>query len=100
MLRRRRLRAPRRSRDAVRARVEKIAAIFDVLPTFNNAQIEFGLLRYCFSLPKLSYCLRTCDPSQLLPIYQLFDSLQLSSFSLLLGRPLDDAARTQTFLPV
>ena len=81
-------------------RIAKIAEVFDLLPSLNNAQAEFALLRFCFSLPKLTYCLRTCDPLHLLPIYQIFDSLQLSSFSLLLGRQLDDAARAQAFLPV
>ena len=88
------------SRGVVDKRIAKIAEIFDLLPSLNDAQLEFSLLRFCFSLPKLSYCLRTCDPLHLLPSYQNFDSLQLSSFSTLLGRQLDDAARTQAFLPV
>ena len=88
------------SRGVVDDRIAKIAEIFDSLPSLNNAQLEFSLLRFCFSLPKLSYCLRTCDPLHLLPSYQNFDSLQLTTFSTLLGRPLDDGARIQAFLPV
>ena len=88
------------SRDTVDERIEKIAAIFDVLPSLNNAQIGFGLLRYCYSLPKLSYCLRTCNPTHLLSAYTHFDSLQTESLSLLLGRSLDSNAKIQAFLPV
>ena len=88
------------SRGVVEDRIAKIAEIFDLLPSLNNAQLEFSLLRFCYSLPKLSYCLRTSDPLHLLPTYQSFDSLQLSTFSTLLGRPLDNGARAQAFLPV
>ena len=88
------------SRDVVSARIEKIAGIFDLLPSINDAQIEFSLLRYCFSLVKFIYSLRTCDPSHLLPIYDHLDNLQSSTLSIILGRPLDDAARLQAFLPV
>ena len=44
--------------------------------------------------------MRTCDPSHLRPIYEYFDSLQLQSLSLILGHPLTEAARSQSFLPV
>ena len=88
------------SRDIVEKRIDKIAEIFDLLPELNDAQSEFSLLRHCFSLPKLTYCLRTCDPSHLLPSYKQFESLQFSSFSQLFGRQLDSHAKTQIFLPV
>ena len=61
------------SRDAVEERIRKIAEIFDHLPEINDAQTKFSLLRSCFSLPKLSYCLQTCDPGHLLPTYKAFD---------------------------
>ena len=88
------------SRDAVEDRIGKIAEIFDRLHEINDAQTEFALLRSCFSLPKLTYCLRTCDPAHLLPSYTKFDSLQISTFSQLFGRPLDSEAKAQAFLPV
>ena len=88
------------SRDAVSARVAKIAAIFDVLSSLQDAQLEFALLRSCFSFPKMSYCLRTCDPFSLSPIYNDFDALLLSTLHQILGRPLNDAARGQAFLPI
>ena len=88
------------SRDAVEDRIQKIAEIFDRLPDIGDAQTEFALLRSCFSLPKLTYCLRTCDPAHLLPSYKKFDSLQFSTFSHLFGRQLDNDAKIQAFLPV
>ena len=88
------------SRDLVEERINKIGLIFDILPGLDDAQSEFALLRHCFSLPKLTYCLRTCNPSHLLSSYKEFDRLQFSSFSQLFGRPLDATAKTQAFLPV
>ena len=88
------------SRDAVDARIMKIGDIFDMLPSLNDSQIEFCLLRSCFSFPKFSYCIRTCEPKSIFPIYEKFDEEQLSTFSLSIGRQLDDAARKQAFLPV
>ena len=87
------------SQDAVQSRIRKIAEIFDLLPVIDDAQTEFALLRSCFSLPKLTYCLRTCDPSHL-PSYKEFDNLQFSTFSQLFGRTLDIDAKIQGFLPV
>ena len=63
------------SRDVVSNRVSKIASLLDLLPSLNNAQVEFGILRFCFSFPKMSYCLRTCNPEHLLPVYSSLDSL-------------------------
>ena len=88
------------SRDVVEKRIQKIAEIFDLLPAIDDAQTEFALLRSCFSLPKLTYCLRTCDPAHLLLTYKNFDSLQFATFSQLFGHPLNANARTQAFLPV
>ena len=88
------------SRDVVSSRIEKISAILDVLYTLNNAQLEYSLLRHCFSFPKMAYCLRTCDPQSLLPIYSHFDYLQRLSLVRIVGRPLSDAARDQAFLPI
>ena len=88
------------SRDAVDARVAKIADIFDTLPSLNDSQIEYALLRSCFSFPKFSYCIRTCEPKSIFPIYEKFDDYQLATFSLSIGRQFDDAARKQVFLPI
>ena len=88
------------SNEVVKDRVGKIAAIFDHLPSLNDSHVAFCLLRYCFSLPKFSYCLRTCEPSSLLPTYRLFDNLVLSTFSVLIGHPLDEPSRAQIALPI
>ena len=88
------------ARDVVSSRVDKIAAILDALSLLNNAQLEYALLRFCYSFPKMSYCLRTCDPESLLPIFSHFDDLQLTSLARILGRTPSDSARSQAFLPV
>ena len=88
------------SRKVIDDRILKIAEIFDRLPDLNDCHVSFSLLRYCFSLPKFSYCLRTCDPSHLLPSYRHFDSLQYSTLSLLIGQPIGDDARIQACLPL
>ena len=62
------------SREVVDERILKISNLFDLLPSLNNSHVSFTLLRYCFSLPKFAYCLRTCDPAFLLASYQKFDS--------------------------
>ena len=48
----------------------------------------------------MTYCFRTCEPSSLLPVYKHFDSLQLATFSSILGRSLDENAHAQMFLPI
>ena len=88
------------SRDIVDDRILKIANLLDLLPSLNNSHVSFNLLRYCFSLPKFSYCLRTCEPSHLLPTYRHFDSLQYSTLGLLIGQSLGESARQQASLSV
>ena len=88
------------ARDVVQHRIGKIDAVLDALPSINDAQIEYVLLKVCYSFPKITYCLRTCDPSHLLPTFDYFDEKQLSALSLFIGRQLDAAARNQAFLPV
>ena len=78
----------------------KIGNIFDLLPSLNDSHVSFNLLPFCFSLPKFSYCLRTCDPSHLLPSYRHFDSLQYSTLGLLIGHSLGEGARRQASLSV
>ena len=58
--------APIGSTDFIAAeackRVAKIKAGLDLLPTLNDSQMEFALLRSCLSLPKFVFILRTCRP--------------------------------------
>ena len=88
------------SRKIVEERILKIAAIFDLLASLHNSHVAFNLLRFCFSLPKFSYCLRTCDPSFLLSSYKRFDDLQYDTLGILIGQSLDMNARRQASLSV
>ena len=88
------------ARDVVHHRIGKVEAVLDALPSINDAQIEYVLLKHCYSFPKFVYCFRTCDPSHLHPVYEYIDTLTLSAFSQLVGRHLDSAAKDQLFLPV
>ena len=88
------------SRKVVGERILKMATIFDLLSSLDDSHTSFNLLRFCFSLPKFSYCLRTCDPSFLLSSYQHFDDLQYAVLGLLIGQPLDENARRQASLSV
>ena len=88
------------ARKVVDDRILKISQIIDLLPSLNDSHVSFSLLRFCFSLPKFSYCLRTCDPAFLLSSYQKFDSLQYSTLGLLIGESLDNNARSQASLSV
>ena len=47
----------------VMRRIEKVKLLLGKLSTLENSHSEFVLLRSCFSLPKVSYVLRTCPPT-------------------------------------
>ena len=42
------------ARDVVNHRIGKVEAVLDALPSINDAQIEYALLRHCYTLPKLT----------------------------------------------
>ena len=87
-------------RDVIQERILKISSILDLLPSLNNAQVEFSLLRYCYSFSKFTYCLSTCDPEHAVTCYKDFDHLQEQALTLIIGHPLNDAGKQQAFLPV
>ena len=58
----------------IRKKVEKIKEITGLLSQLEDAQMEYVLLRSCFSLPKTIYLLRTVDPSRHLDIWTQFDT--------------------------
>ena len=47
----------------VKDRVDKVEALLEKLPSLENPHGEYNLLRSCFSVPKVSYLLRTCPPT-------------------------------------
>jgi hypothetical protein len=87
-------------RQTVLTRIAKIEAVHRLLPSLNNAQAEFCLLRSCFSLPKFSYCLRTCNPAYLQQTFRGFDHLQRRTLGQLMGQSLTDKAWIQATLPI
>ena len=87
-------------RDAVADRVRKAGAVMDKLVSLKDPHCEFVLLRSCFSLPKVSYSLRTTPPTPaLLDMWQIFDDHVRSTLSRILGSNLDDTSWLQATLP-
>ena len=62
--------------------------------------METTLLHSCFSLSKLSVYLHTCNPVSLIPLYDSFDSLMLSSLSASIEAHLDQWSWLKASLPV
>jgi hypothetical protein len=60
------------------------------LPSLEDPQIQFCLLRSCLSLPKLIYSLRTCNPTEIEPCYSRFDVMQRAAIEEILGASLTD----------
>ena len=87
-------------RDVINERILKISSILDLLPSINNAQVEFSLLRYCYSFSKFAYCLRNFLLEHVVVCYERFDGLQEQAFTQIMGRPLNDAGKQQALLPV
>ena len=87
--------------SSVKKRVDKVNALLECLPALQNPHAEFVLLRACFSLPKVSYILRTCSPSaSLLQLWNSFDSMVRDSLNRILGASLNDSSWLQAQLPI
>jgi hypothetical protein len=48
--------------EVLKDRIIKLEALMDKLHLLEDPNTEYGILRKCFSLPKLSYTMRTVDP--------------------------------------
>ena len=84
----------------IRKKVEMIKEITGLLSHLEDAQMEYVLLRSCFSLPKTIYLLRTVDPSRHLDIWADFDSHIQDTFNRIIKVNTDKNQRLQTQLPV
>ena len=85
----------------VKKRVEKARQLMESLPSLNDPHAEFVLLRACFSLPKVSYSLRTSPPAlPCLNLWTEFDSNVRHALNQILGSNLTDQAWKQAQLPV
>ena len=66
----------------IQSRVDKMKLLLDKLPTLENSYSEFVLLSFCFALPKVSFLLSTCLPSdECLKVWKTFDALIGSSLN-------------------
>ena len=85
----------------VAERVDEIKEVLEKLPSLSDSHVEFVLLRSCFSLPKVSYLLRTTSPSpSSLHYWRLFDSHIREALVRTLGSNLGDREWLQSQLPV
>ena len=87
--------------NKIESRIAKVKELLDKLPTLKNSHSEFVLLRSCFSLPKVSYLLRTCPPlPEYLTIWEKFDGHLRDALNSIIGTNLSDFAWAQAQLPV
>ena len=86
--------------DILRARICKIENLLEKLLSLEDPQSEFCILRSCFSLPKLSFALRTVDTSSHTLLLHRFDDSIRRAFEGIIGAPLGDSQVLQASLPV
>ena len=88
--------SPQFEAEVLQARVVKVEGLLgNKLSTLEDPHGEFTLLRACFSLPKLSFALRTVDPTQHLVLLERFDMGVRKSLEAILGAPLSDTQYQQ-----
>ena len=87
-------------KEALEARILSVEKILDLLPNLEDPHGEYCLLRSCFSLPKITFSLRTIDPSNHMDILARFDYAIGKSIETTLGAPLPYPQQIQTSYPV
>ena len=81
-------------------KINSVRNITELLPLLSDPHSEFALLRSCFSLPKLTYLLRTVDPQIHLHLWKNFDDLMRDTFTRIIRTPLTDLQWAQCQLPI
>ena len=81
-------------------RIASIKDMVGMLELLEDAQVEFVLLRSCFSLPKVIYLLRTVDPMKHMQLWEEFDLMIREAFNRILGCLTTDSMWAQAQLPV
>ena len=82
-------------------RVDKVKTILETLSSLEDAHFEYVLLRSCFSMPKMTYLMRTTSPSPMnLSVWRRFDGELREALGRLLGNNLEQDAWNQAKLPV
>ena len=85
----------------VKSQVAKVKSLLDKLPLLKDPHSEFVLLKSCFSLPKISYTLRTIPTKDaFLKQWENVDCHSRESLYRILGSNMDDNAWLQAQLPV
>ena len=80
--------------------MDKIKASLTLLPSLDDSQMEFALLRSCLSLPKFVFLLRTSHPEVIRDATRSLDAALFDSVSVLVGSPLSEWAWKKATLPV
>ena len=86
--------------EVLESRIFKIEEVLARLHLLEDPHQEFALLRSCFSLPKLSYALRTLDTAHHQDPLSRFDAAIRRTLEGLLGTPLTETQWDQASLPV
>ncbi|EPZ33587.1 hypothetical protein O9G_000362 [Rozella allomycis CSF55] len=86
--------------DILHKRIDQVKEILKQLQLLESSQIQLLLLRSCIGLPKISYFMRTRNPSTVLSGYERFDGLLRNTLEIIGGGVLLDRAWLQASLPI
>ena len=82
-------------------RVKKLEELLDILSFVDDTQCALGILRFCFSTPKMVYSFRcTSSSDESNKILRKFDSVQRATFESIFGVLLSDTSWDQACLPI
>ena len=77
--------------ETVARRIKKIEELTEKLGDMEDSHMEFVLLRSTLSLPKLTYILRTVDPTPLRHLWQYFDGITRAGLGRIVAGPVSDS---------
>ena len=82
-------------------RVDKVEIFFETLSSLEDAYYEYFLLISCFSMPKMTYLMRTTSPlPSNLSVWKSFNREIREALSCLLGSSLEQKTWEQAKLPI
>ena len=86
--------------DIVKKKIEDMEKILQKLVWLEDSHIDFVLLRSCFSLPKMSYLMRTLTvpPHAIMDSYKRFDNAVQQTLATIISSLLSETLWTQTSL--
>ena len=85
--------------EVLQDKVSKIKESLGVLHEMGNSQLETTLLRSCFALPKFSYLIRTCPPTNISQATMDFDVAMREALESIVGGPLSEWSWQKASLP-